>query len=419
MKNLGKDITLLTVDVSKSSHYGYLKSGKGIDIRPFKIENSLEGFNRLQLKAEKFMKRTGSNHLIFGYEPTGSYSKPLVYHMDQLGFPLVQVNPKHTKRVKELVDNSPGKTDQKDPLVIAKVVELGSGLKTCLPKGDYAELRQLIRQDEVLVEDYGRRINYLESIIASVFPEFDLIMKGMKSLTSQEVIYRYPTPELLSKLDEQALGALMNTCSRGRLGLERSKELLKAARNSVGVKEGSTSAAIRIKMEIEHLRLCKRQRNEVLVEIKRVCKKLRDAQLLLSIPGISWKTAAVILSETADMKNYKRATQIEKLAGLNLFELSSGKHIGKRYITKRGRSLLRKTLYLAALRSIRKNGLYRQYYLKRMKEGKNTIKTLTAISKKIIHLMFALIRDQKPYERTNNKIHTLHKSNKVLTESAV
>jgi hypothetical protein len=49
---------------------------------------------------------------------------------------IVQVNPMHTKRIKELNDNSPLKTDDKDPRVIADVLRLGHALRVVVPEGD-------------------------------------------------------------------------------------------------------------------------------------------------------------------------------------------------------------------------------------------------------------------------------------------
>jgi len=48
---------------------------------------------------------------------------------------IVQVNPMHTKRMKEVNDNSPLKTDDKDPRVIADIIRLGHALTVVVPEG--------------------------------------------------------------------------------------------------------------------------------------------------------------------------------------------------------------------------------------------------------------------------------------------
>ena len=44
----------------------------------------------------------------------------------------------HTKRMKEVNDNSPLKTDDKDPRVIADIIRLGHALTVVVPEGDAA-----------------------------------------------------------------------------------------------------------------------------------------------------------------------------------------------------------------------------------------------------------------------------------------
>ena len=49
----------------------------------------------------------------------------------------------HTKKMKEVNDNSPLKTDDKDPRVIADIIRLGRALTVVVPEGDAASLRRL------------------------------------------------------------------------------------------------------------------------------------------------------------------------------------------------------------------------------------------------------------------------------------
>jgi len=51
-------------------------------------------------------------------------------------------------------------------------------------------------------------------------------------------------------------------------------------------------------------------------------------------------TVAGFYSEVGDLNNYRHPKQIQKLAGLNLVENSSGKYKGKTTISKRGRPFL-------------------------------------------------------------------------------
>ncbi len=64
-----------------------------------------------------------------------------------------------------------------------------------------------------------------------------------------------------------------------------------------------------------------------------VLQEIPYAEQLLSTRGIGPVTLAVILGETGDLCRYRKAEEIIKLAGLNLYEISSGLHRGRRRIT--------------------------------------------------------------------------------------
>jgi len=86
-----------------------------------------------------------------------------------------------------------------------------------------------------------------------------------------------------------------------------------------------------------------------------------------------------------------------KLAGLDLYEISSGAHQGCRRISKRGRALMRKLLYFATINTTRKNGILHGAYQRHLAKGMPRIKALMAIARKLIGIIFALVRDHRNY----------------------
>ncbi len=108
-------------------------------------------------------------------------------------------------------------------------------------------------------------------------------------------------------------------------------------------------------------------------------------------------TVAIILGETGGLGHYRSAEEVIKLAGLNLYELSSGKHRGKRRITRRGRGVLRAGLYHAAVGVVRRNGPLRGFYERLRARGKYGTVALVAVACKLMRLLFALVRDQRYY----------------------
>ena len=132
--------------------------------------------------------------------------------------------------------------------------------------------------------------------------------------------------------------------------------------------------------------------------IKKQIKQVPHLKIITSIKGIKEITAAAIISEVADFKAFRGGKEVEKLAGLNLYEVSSGKHKGEKHISKRGRPLLRKVLFLATLNMVRKDGIFHQEYQNHRSKGMPGPKALTAISRKLLRTIYAMIRDNKCFD---------------------
>ena len=130
-----KDGTLIiAVDIGMEMNRGYCTTPDGRDIKPFKFDNTREGMDKLWDIVMASKSRFQCDEIIVGYESTGPYGEPMVHYLMKKPVKLVQVNPMHTKRVKELNDNSPLKTDDKDPRVIADIIKLGRALSIVIRK---------------------------------------------------------------------------------------------------------------------------------------------------------------------------------------------------------------------------------------------------------------------------------------------
>ncbi|MEZ6177319.1 MAG: transposase [Candidatus Scalinduaceae bacterium] len=113
--------------------------------------------------------------------------------------------------------------------------------------------------------------------------------------------------------------------------------------------------------------------------------------------GIGDITVAGLIGEVGDFREYKTISEILKFAGLDLFEISSGIHKGQRRISKRGRSLMRKLLFFASINVVHKGGIMHEYYQGCLARGMLKMKALTAVSRKLLGVIFALVRDHSEY----------------------
>lgn len=122
------------------------------------------------------------------------------------------------------------------------------------------------------------------------------------------------------------------------------------------------------------------------------------AALMRSIPGVGQVTCWMMLAKT---ENFSTITDPRKMAcycGVVPFDFQSGTSVRR----KPGLSCfadkeMKSVLHLAAMSAIRLPNKLRAYYLRKVEEGKNRMSILNAVRNKIIHIIFAVIKNQTTY----------------------
>ena len=397
VKFVKDDTLIVAIDVGMETNHGYCTTPGGRDIRPFKFDNTREGMDKLWGKVMASKNRFQCDEIIIGYESTGPYGEPMVHYLMKKPVMLVQVNPMHTKRIKELNGNSPLKTDDKDPRVIADIIRWGHSLSLVIPEGDAAYLRRLNNSRERHIRERTALLNQLQQLVFLLFPEFKKVMKDIRCKTPIYLLKKYLTPMVISVLDKDELGAEMRKKSRGKFKEQHAERLISFAKNTVGIKEG----VLGLSMDIQHILIQLEMLNTLIAEIESEMEttlgRIPYSSKLLSIKGLGVVTVAGIIGEVGDFKKFQTRAEIMKLAGLDLYEISSGKWKGRRKISKRGRSLLRKILYYAAIQTIRNNGILHDYYTRLTERGMKRMMALVAVSRKLLGIIYAIVRDDSEY----------------------
>lgn len=397
-KKLTAKTLIAAVDFSKSKHSGYFTTYTGEEIAPFEFSNTLKGFEKFWNKLQKFKHEYELEDIVVSFESTGSYGLPFIHFVKSKGVRMLQVNPKHTKRAKEITDNSPNKTDKKDPKVIANLILFKNGLTVNIPTGQISELRNLVNCRETFLVEENKLNNQLESILAIYFPELLTFFKSLLSKTVLYILKHYPTPYDIQKANPEQLSRELKKVSKGRVSAERTNKLINIASNSIGIKEGRESYKTIIKYYLQQIDLISEQKKQTEKQIENILESIPQGKLLLSVKGLGRISAAEILSEVIDFNSFRTIREINKYTGYNLYEVSSGKHFGKRRIAKRGRALLRRTLYFASLNMIQEGGIFHEQYQRHIAKGMPKMKALVAISRKLLRIIFAMFRDNREFE---------------------
>ena len=394
-----KEGTLIaTIDIGMTSNTGYCTTTDGRDIKPFRFNNTREGLDKFWDMVAINKNRFACDGVVVGYESTGPYAEPLVHYLRNKPVKIAQVNPMHTKRMKEVNDNSPLKTDDKDPRVIADIIRLGHALTVIVPEGHAAYLRRRNNARERHIRERTALLNQLQQLVFLLFPEFKTVLKDIKVKTARYILKHHTTPETIGAMVKETLGEEMRKKSRGKFGIKNAETLISLAQGTVGIKEGIAGLVLDIKHILIQLETIEGFVAEIESEMEGTLSEIPYSIKLLSIKGLGVVSVAGIIGEIGDFMKFTTQSEIMKLAGLDLYEISSGKRKGERRISKRGRSLLRKILYYAAIQTIRKNGIMCEYYANLTSRGMKRMMALVAIARKLLRIIYAIVRDNREYK---------------------
>jgi len=186
-KKINRKSLIVALDVAQEKHVVYIRCPDGRGEKPFVVFNRREEYEQMWERISQTKEAYGLEEVVVGFESTGPYAEPLVHYLMKKEVKLVQVNPMHTKRVKEIRGNSPNKTDEKDPEVIADIIELGNYLTVVIPEGVSAELRRLTQSRERAVGRRTMPVNQVHGLVSVIFPEFLMVMKDIKTKTAHTI----------------------------------------------------------------------------------------------------------------------------------------------------------------------------------------------------------------------------------------
>lgn len=143
------------------------------------------------------------------------------------------------------------------------------------------------------------------------------------------------------------------------------------------------------------------QLNQLITEasarIRRSIKEHPQAKLLMTIPGISYLTAHLLLAEIGDIFRFHSAKKLSSYAGLVTSVHQTGQHCYYGHITKQGNKYIRWAMVEAAQTAVRYDENLRRWYLKlSAKRGKN--KATVACARKLLVAIYHMLQHNQAYK---------------------
>jgi hypothetical protein len=234
------------------------------------------------------------------------------------------------------------------------------------------------------------------------FPEIWTVFKyPLNGKASRQVLRSCPFPSYILAMGEAGVLTEVKKAVKKTVGIKKIRQLISAAESSICADYGLEAAKLRLSWLLDELELAEKHLVEIESSMERMLAATGYAEQILSVKGIGVVTAASFLGEVGDPLRFENARQIANYAGYNLVEDSSGKSKSGTCISKRGRSQLRAVLYQMAFTMVGKNPQMKELHRYLTSRAKNPLKkkqSLVVVSKKIITVIYSLLKKQTVYD---------------------
>ncbi|SFD95104.1 Transposase [Bacillus sp. OV194] len=375
------------VDIAQQLHVARAVNFRGIVVGdPLTFENNEDGFTTLFNWINELKKLNKLEEAIVGMEPTGHYWINLSKWLINQNIEVVTVNPHLVRRNKENRDNTQSKSDKKDALVIADMVKNGYYTFVRNTSESFEKLRVLMSNRDVVVKRLVSSINQLNRWVDIVFPELREVFKDITAKGAIATLRLFPSPMELSSMKPDEIVEGWKSLMKRQPGMKKAQLLLQLARKSVGTRQALEAYKFHLEQLLEEYDLAVLQLERVEQAVNEVLNCIPFAKKLLTIKGISEISLAGILGEAGDLSGFSHGNSLLRHAGLHLAEASSGKWKGQIVISKRGRSRLRRFLYLATMSLVMNNPEfqaihYNNVQVKKMKKMKSIMKLIGKLAR--------------------------------------
>jgi transposase len=385
---------IVGIDIGKRHHEASIIGSSGEKIgKSFRFANSHTGFNKLREVIGKTCG--GGGGVVFGMEATGHYWLALYTHLRKAGCAVHVINAVQSDALRGMYIRQ-AKNDSRDSFIIAEVIRFGRFCETAVAPSDLHALRELCRHRFYIVDSVSDIKRKVIALLDQVFPEYETLFTDTFGKASLEMLSEYTTPEEILAVDTDKLAKLLNSASRGHFGTGKAEQIQDAARNSFGVLLATDSIALLIRQYVEQIRFVERQIEALDAQISRLLGGF-DTQLT-TITGVGTTLAAVLLSEIGDVSRFDSAAKLAAFAGVDPTMKQSGDFTGTRTrMSKRGSPYLRRALWLASTVAAFKDPAVSAFYQRKRTEGKSHMTALGHVCRKMVNIVFAVMRDNTPY----------------------
>lgn len=212
------------------------------------------------------------------------------------------------------------------------------------------------------------------------------------------MLLEFPTPSAISNCNLTRLTNILTKYSKGKYGKDKAIQLRELARSSIGT--NSDALGFELQQIIRTIIFLQEQLDSLDKKLKKLVVSLNSP--ILSIPGISYVSAAFILAEIGDINNFDSPAKLLAFAGLEPSTYQSGRFTATHAtMVKRGSKYLRWALLNSTRLVCMRDKTFNDFKNKKLAEGKHYFVALSHVSKKLVRVIYYLLKTNQTYQLQN------------------
>ena len=385
---------IVGIDIGKNHHEASIVSPEGKQIgRSLRFATTHKGADSLM---SFIFKNIGNSPCVFGMEATGHYWYPIYSFLKAKGYTICVINPIQSDSLRKMYIRQT-KNDSIDSFLIAEVIRFGQFGTTSMADENILAMRQLCRYRDSVISSRTEIKLRIGTIMEQIFPEYEKQFSSLWVSTSMGILEKYLTPENIENAPIDELFEIIKDKSHNRLTKAKAISIKEAAADTFGIKIAQDAFSFQLKQLIDRMNFLDKQIEALDIEIMKYYEQF-DCYLH-TIPGICIIGAATILAEIGDISRFKNSSALVAFAGIDPTVRQSGEfNSTHNHMSKRGSPYLRHAIFLAATTCSFHNSPLNAYYKKKRDQGKHHLTATGAVARKLTTVIYAVLRDSKPYE---------------------
>ena len=385
---------IVGIDIGKNHHEASIVSPEGKQIgHSLRFATTHKGADSLM---SFIFNNIGNSSCIFGMEATGHYWYPIYSFLKARGYTIYVINPIQSDFLRKMYIRQT-KNDSIDSFLIAEVIRFGQFTTTSMADENILAMRQLCRYRDSVISSRTEIKLRISTIMEQIFPEYEKQFSSLWLSTSMGILEKYLTPENIENAPIDELFEIIKDKSHNKLTMKKAISIREAAADTFGIKIAQDAFSFQLKQLIDRMNFLDKQIEALDCQILEYYEKF-DCYLH-TIPGIGMIAAATILAEIGDINRFKSSSALVAFAGIDPTVRQSGEFSSTHnHMSKRGSPYLRHAIFLAATTCSFHNSPLNAYYKKKREQGKHHLTATGAVARKLTTVIYAVLRDGKPYE---------------------